>query len=121
MIESNPISADSMLSENQSKTNTHDCHSNSHGTSISPEKEAMVGLVMENLVANMRSALSYLQGPLKSTLQSSLHNVDKLPNIRLSQLAAEAGDLLHEAKICFDPGTLILADHFLGKMITSVL
>lgn len=80
------------------------------------ENSAMLELVIENLIAGLRSTLSYFERPLKSCLQANLHDYDRLPDHRRSQLAAEATDLLHRTQKLLDPGTLVLADHFLGRI-----
>lgn len=71
-------------------------------------------LVLENLLTAVRSALLYMEGPLKKTLEARLHDQGKLPDARCSSLAAEVVDELYRAQLILEPKGAILADHFLG-------
>ncbi|OTA66127.1 S-adenosyl-L-methionine-dependent methyltransferase [Hypoxylon sp. EC38] len=81
----------------------------------------MLDLVLENLSSSVRLALMYMEGPLKDTIQSRLHNEDKLPDAKCSSLAANAIDLLHRAQLILEPRSTILADHFLGYVNSKCL
>ncbi|KAI1176318.1 O-methyltransferase-domain-containing protein [Nemania sp. FL0916] len=81
----------------------------------------MVELVIENLLASVQSALSYLQGPLKQPLHDLLHDQEKLPDVKLLGLARDAVDALFKAQQILEPKSLILADHFLGYINSKCL
>lgn len=87
----------------------------------SVEAKAMLQLLLENLNNAVKSALSYLEGPLKGCLRESLHNGGGLPDPTCSLLAAETTDLLHRTQKLLDPKTVILADHFLGYVNSKCL
>lgn len=79
---------------------------------------------MENtfihLIASLHATLKILNQDSGKELRSALHDHDKLPDKRLSSLAHEAIDLLHETEQLLEPGPLVLADHFLGIFSTLV-
>ncbi len=69
---------------------------------------------LTNLIDALHSTLNILKGDAHAQLQAALHDHDKLPNRKLADLAAQAVDLLHETEQLLEPGSLVLADHFLG-------
>lgn len=73
-----------------------------------------LSVVLENLTSSVTSTLSYLEGPLAQALRARLHDQDGLPDERLSQLAANAVNILHTVQRLLEPRSAILADHFLG-------
>ena len=78
-------------------------------------------LEMENtlihLIDALRSSLKVLKGEAKGQVIAQLHDHDKLPDKKLANLASEAIDLLHETEQLLEPGSLTLADHFLGSRL----
>lgn len=82
-----------------------------------------LAVVLENLTSSVRSALSYMEGPLKNTLEAKLHDQGehKLPDAKLSSLAAEVVNELHKAQLMLEPKPVILADHFLGYVSSKCL
>lgn len=70
--------------------------------------------VLVNLIASVEAAVAALQGPLSEELQMALHDADKLPDKKLSALAAEAESLLDRAQLLIQPSVELLADNFLG-------
>ncbi|RVX72056.1 hypothetical protein B0A52_04654 [Exophiala mesophila] len=78
---------------------------------------------LTTLKATLADAFNQFAGPLKSELSHSLHTYEKdhLPHKQLSELAAEAVDLLHSIEQLLTPPPLIVADHFLGYVDTKCL
>lgn len=68
---------------------------------------------LRGIVDSLTSSLVNLKAS-KVELESLLHNHDSLPDKAIASLASEAIDLLHETKQLLEPGSLVLADHFLG-------
>ncbi|OTB04090.1 hypothetical protein M426DRAFT_321185 [Hypoxylon sp. CI-4A] len=77
--------------------------------------------ILLDLIDSLKTASLRLNGDAKQTLQTTLHNTEKLPDRKLSLLASETLDLLSEVRQLLEPGHLILADHFLGYMDTKAL
>ncbi|KAH8585423.1 S-adenosyl-L-methionine-dependent methyltransferase, partial [Bisporella sp. PMI_857] len=74
-----------------------------------------------HLIDSLQSTLKVLKGPAKDQLLATLHDHDKLPDKRLADLASTAIDLLHETEQILEPGSLVLADHFLGILYIGYL
>jgi hypothetical protein len=70
---------------------------------------------LNQLVQYLQSTMRILKGEAREHLDASLHNHQGLPDKRISELASSAVDLLHETEQLLEPGSLVLADHFLGK------
>jgi hypothetical protein len=70
---------------------------------------------LNQLISSLESTVSQLKGPYRTELENALHDHDKLPDKKLSELATRAGNLLHEVEQMLEPGPLVLADHFLGN------
>ncbi|KAI1778790.1 S-adenosyl-L-methionine-dependent methyltransferase [Hypoxylon cercidicola] len=77
--------------------------------------------ILLDLIDSLKSASLKLNGNAKNSLQTALHDTEKLPDRKLSSLASETLDLLSEIRLLLEPGHLILADHFLGYMNTKAL
>ena len=79
---------------------------------------------MENtlihLIDSLRSSLKLLKGRTNDELRAALHDHDKLPDKYVASLAREAINLLHETEQLLEPGPLVLADHFLGKIFNML-
>ena len=86
-------------------------------TKVVKEKTPKMEQELTTLKATLADAFNQFAGPLKSELSHSLHTYEKdhLPHKQLSELAAEAVDLLHSIEQLLTPPPLIVADHFLGK------
>lgn len=69
---------------------------------------------LETLIQSLETTLGILQGEGSAELHASLHDHNKLPDKELAAQAGRAVDLLHITEQLLSPGTLILADHFLG-------
>lgn len=67
-----------------------------------------------NLIDSLKATLKILKFELADELQETLHSDIKLPGKRMATLACTAIDLLHETEQILEPGSLVLADHFLG-------
>lgn len=70
--------------------------------------------ILLDLIDSLKAASRKLKGDAKTSLQTALHDTEKLPDQKLSLLASETLDLLSEIRLLLEPGHLILADHFLG-------
>ena len=77
---------------------------------------------MENtlihLIDSLESALRILKSNNKADILAALHDHSRLPDKKLYGLASKTVDLLHETEQLLEPGTLVLADHFLGRDLT---
>jgi len=73
--------------------------------------------VLQDLIASLRSASNKFNGEIKSELNQSLHDDEKLPDKNIWLLASEALGLLTEVQAALEPGQHILADHFLGMHV----
>lgn len=71
---------------------------------------------LTHLIETLGSTLKLLKGDAHDELQSMLHghNKNQLPDKRIAGLAKTAVNLLHETEQLLEPGSLVLADHFLG-------
>lgn len=78
----------------------------------------MTEIVIQKLIADLKSALQDLRSD--TTLQKSLHDANALPDKTLSTLSTEALNLLSDVRLELEPSQMILADHFMG-MIQSTL
>lgn len=78
---------------------------------------------LKNLNSQLEVTLKALTGPLGHERKQKLHDheVHKLPDPVLSQLAASSVDLLHAIEQLLTPASLILADHFLGTRTIELL
>lgn len=74
---------------------------------------------LTHLIGSLQSSLKSLKGDTNGELVAALHDHDKLPDKHVASLARDAVDLLHETEQLLEPGSLVLADHFLG-IIPSV-
>ena len=72
---------------------------------------------LTHLIDSLQSTLKILRGDANAQLVSELHDHDKLPSKKLAGLASQAVDLLHETEQLLEPGSLVLADHFLGTVL----
>lgn len=74
--------------------------------------------MLQGLNGHLRGVQMLLHGSLKEDLQRRLHNREKgmLPDSNVAKLANEAIDLLHSVEQMLEPGHLVLADHFLGRL-----
>jgi hypothetical protein len=70
---------------------------------------------LTELVRYLQSTLGILKGEAREQLEAALHNHEGLPDKKVSKLASSAVDLLNETEQLLEPGSLVLADHFLGK------
>jgi hypothetical protein len=79
--------------------------------------------VLESLNGHLDSVHDLLRGKLRDELHSRLHSRQRgvLPDKELSILSARAIDLLHSIEQMLEPGPLVLADHFLGKLRAKIL
>ncbi|KAJ8069766.1 hypothetical protein OCU04_000184 [Sclerotinia nivalis] len=79
--------------------------------------------ILIHLIETLGSTLKLLKGDAKDELQSMLHghNKNQLPDKRIAGLAKTAVNLLHETEQLLEPGSLVLADHFLGYLSTKCL
>ena len=74
--------------------------------------------ILEKLVSDLKCTWNALQeGSVPAELKRALHNDQGLPNKELAAVASEAVNLLHTTEQLLEPAQLVLADHFLGKMI----
>lgn len=69
------------------------------------------------LNASLKATLYILKGSANAELLAALHDHDKLPDKKMAGLAYQAVDLLHEIEQLLEPGPLVLADHFFGKVV----
>ncbi|CAD6569109.1 MAG: hypothetical protein ASARMPREDX12_002203 [Alectoria sarmentosa] len=76
---------------------------------------------LTHLIDSLQSTLKILRGDANAQLVSELHDHDKLPSKKLAGLASQAVDLLHETEQLLEPGSLVLADHFLGYVNSKCL
>ena len=74
---------------------------------------------LTHLIDSLQSTLKILKGDANAQLLAELHDHDKLPSRKLAGLASQAVDLLHETKRLLEPGSLVLADHFLGIVLSE--
>ena len=73
-----------------------------------------------HLIDSLQSALKILKGDANAQLLADLHDHNKLPSKKLVGLASQAIDLLNETEQLLEPGSLVLADHFLGTVLPQV-
>ena len=75
-----------------------------------------------SLNIQLKKALELLKSPkISQQLHDSLHNHEPgvLPIASSVALANQSIDLIHEVEQLLEPGHLVLADHFLGMMVTK--
>ena len=72
---------------------------------------------LERLTESLQASLKLLKGSGKAELIRELHDHSKLPNKRLSAIVPRTINLLHEVEQLLEPGSSVLADHFLGKNV----
>lgn len=112
---SNSASLSIMLNGTTKNGSTNGGPPIAHGSDTHDVQQSqMLEMVLQNLASATQAALSFMQGPLKSTLEEQLHAASTLPDAHLSTLAAETIDLLHKAQQALEPRSVVLADHFLG-------
>lgn len=73
-----------------------------------------VNSALDHLIGTLREVLDVFKGDGKEELLAALHDHEKLPDKQLASLANKTIDLLHETEQLLEPGSLVLADHFLG-------
>ncbi|CAJ2504440.1 Uu.00g118340.m01.CDS01 [Anthostomella pinea] len=112
-----PIHSDDGTPQSGEPFSEHKDITSCHSAGRVPE----LALVLENLTASVQSALSYMEGPLKDTIECSLHHDERLPETRCSVVATKAIDTLHRAQQLLEPRSVILADHFLGYVSSKCL
>ncbi|KAG9230912.1 O-methyltransferase glim-like protein, partial [Amylocarpus encephaloides] len=85
------------------------------------ENAGIVGDSLTQLIGSLESVLNVLKRDGQSQLLDALHDPENLPDARLSRIANHAIDLLHETEQLLEPGSLVLADHFLGYVNSKCL
>jgi hypothetical protein len=72
---------------------------------------------LSDLISSLQGHLTKLKYEHKEELTAALHDhgEGKLPNKKIADIASKAVDLLHETEQLLEPGSLVLADQFLGK------
>ncbi|KAK2016425.1 O-methyltransferase glim [Colletotrichum eremochloae] len=79
-----------------------------------------VAILLETLTKTLSKLVGTLKEPkVQRELALKLHDADILPNKHIGSLAANAVDLLEEAKQLLQPAQLVLADHFMGYYLSS--
>jgi hypothetical protein len=69
---------------------------------------------LTNLIDSLESTLQVLKQDAQAELKDTLHNHDRIPDKNIARIASKAVNLLHETEQLLEPGSLVLADHFLG-------
>lgn len=81
-----------------------------------------VGSDITGILSELNNYLSDALENLKSRGPGlGLQEDDHLPDPETSKLAARAVDLTHQIQLLLDPPVLILADHFLGTYIETII
>ena len=76
--------------------------------------------IIAKLTKDLKATLTGLQDEaVASELRKELHDDKKLPNKEITLAASEAIDLLGQIEQILEPSPLILADHFLGLLLTN--
>ncbi len=75
---------------------------------------------LTHLIDSLQSTLKILKDEANAQLLADLHDHNKLPRKKLVGLASQAIDLLNETEQLLEPGSLVLADHFLGRVLPQV-
>ncbi|KAI1105364.1 putative O-methyltransferase [Jackrogersella minutella] len=90
--------------------------------SASGDKQVAVPTILGDLNETLRSVISVFESDeVSSYLQQELHDGNRLPEKKLTKLAAETVDLVAKIEQILEPGHLVLADHFLGYVNTKCL
>lgn len=88
----------------------------------SGEASTTLNITLNTLVQMLTMLKQRLSEPaLQAEIDSRLHDPETLPDKEIVPLAAKAVNVLHEIEQMLQPAQLILADHFLGIHIHTVL
>lgn len=81
--------------------------------------DGAVATTLESLKETLATLVRSLKdSKLQAELASKLHDPNTLPDKEMGALAGQVVDLLDEAKQILQPDQLVLADHFMGLLIS---
>lgn len=104
------------------KMTTSDSHAANGADGVSSERmgtDGAVATTLESLKETLETLVRSLKdSKLQAELASKLHNPNTLPDKETGALAGQVVDLLDEAKQILQPDQLVLADHFMGSLIS---